>query len=192
MRFPKAIRKMLPLTLALLAACSPEQSAPPRIVEPRPFEGSAPRGEALMKRAMMTMHNTARASVRVPELLWDDALARDAQAYAGELARTGKFEHSKQPRGNPNQGENLWTGTRTAYRYDEMAQHWIDERRFFVNNPVPNVSTSGRFEDVGHYTQIIWRATTRVGCGFASNRRDDYLVCRYTPAGNMIGQRALP
>lgn len=192
MRLPETIRKMLLLPLLLLAACSPDQDAPPRVVEPRPFQGDAPRGDALMKRAMMTMHNTARASARVPELTWDDALARDATGYARELARTGKFEHSKQPRGNPNQGENLWTGTRRAYRYDEMAQHWIDERRFFVNGPIPNASTSGRFEDVGHYTQIIWRATTRVGCGFASNARDDYLVCRYTPAGNMLNQRTLP
>jgi len=184
---------MLLLPLLILAACSPEQDAPPpRVVESRPFEGNAPRGAPLLQRAMLTMHNATRATARVPELVWDDALARDATGYARELARTGKFEHSKQPRGNPNQGENLWTGTRGAYRYDEMAQHWIDERRFFVNNAVPNVSTSGRFEDVGHYTQIIWRATTRIGCGFAGNRRDDYLVCRYTPAGNLLGQRALP
>ncbi len=183
---------MLLFPLLLLAACSPQQDAPPRVTEPRAFDGNAPRGEPLMKRAMLTMHNTARLSARVPELAWDDALARDAQAYAQQLARRAVFEHSKQPRGNPPQGENLWTGTRAAYRYDEMAQHWIDERRFFVNGPVPHVSTSGRFEDVGHYTQIVWRATTRVGCGFASNRRDDYLVCRYTPAGNLLGQRALP
>lgn len=191
MRFSDTIRKMLLLPLLLLAACSPEQ-APPRITEPRPFTGNAPRGEALMQRAMLTMHNAARASARVPELVWDDALARDAQAYAEDLARRRVFKHSKQPRGNPNQGENLWTGTRGAYRYDEMVQHWIDERRLFVNNAVPNVSTSGRFEDVGHYIQIIWRATTRVGCGFAGNRRDDYLVCRYTPAGNVMNERALP
>ncbi|MCP3729638.1 CAP domain-containing protein [Sphingomonas sp. MG17] len=183
---------MLLLPLLLLAACSPEQDFPPRVIEPRRFEEDAPRGETLMKRALLTMHNTARLSARVPELAWDDALARDATAYARELARRGVFEHSKQPRGNPPQGENLWTGTHGAYRYDEMAQHWIDEQRFFVNNPIPNVSRSGKFGDVGHYTQIVWRSTTRVGCGFASNRRDDYLVCRYTPAGNVFGQRALP
>lgn len=170
----------------------PEQAVPPRVTEPRAFAGDAPRGRALLKRAMLTMHNATRASVHVPELAWDDALARDAQDYAKELARRRVFEHSKQPRGNPNQGENLWTGTRGAYRYAEMAQHWIDERRFFVNRAIPNASTSGRFEDVGHYTLMIWRGTTHVGCGFASNRTDDYLVCRYTPAGNVPGERALP
>ncbi|MEG3182320.1 CAP domain-containing protein [Sphingomonas sp. LT1P40] len=184
---------MLLLPLLLLAACSPQQEAPPpeRFVEQRPFEGDAARGAERMQTAMMTMHNTARASARVPELIWDDALARDAEGYAKELARRGKFEHSKQPRGNPPQGENLWTGTRGAYRYDEMAQHWIDERRHFVNAAIPNVSRTGKFADVGHYTQIVWRGTTRVGCGFASNKRDDYLVCRYLAAGNVWGQKAL-
>ncbi|WP_079247070.1 CAP domain-containing protein [Sphingomonas turrisvirgatae] len=184
---------MLLLPLLILAACTPEQEAlPPRVTEPRAFEGNAPRGAPLLRRAMLTLHNAARASVRAPELAWDEGLARDAQAYARDLAQRSVFEHSRQPRGNPPQGENLWMGTRGAYRYDEMAQHWIDEQRFFINNAIPNVSRSGRFEDVGHYTQIIWRSTTRVGCGFASNRRDDYLVCRYTPAGNLLGQRAVP
>ena len=108
------------------------------------------------------------------------------------MARTRRFEHSPQPRGVPNQGENLWTGTRGAYRYDEMAQHWIDERRYFVNRAAPDFSTTGDYRAVGHYTQIIWARTTRVGCGFASDKRDDYLVCRYVPGGNVIGERALP
>lgn len=187
---------MLLLPLFLLAACSPPQEAPERaperIVEPRRFEGAAPRGDARLRRVMLDMHNIARTAVRVPPLAWDEGLARDAAAYARDLARRGAFEHSKQPHGPAAQGENLWTGTRGAYRYEEMAQHWIDERRDFVNRPVPDISRTGRFGDVAHYTQIIWATTTRVGCALASNRRDDVLVCRYSPAGNVRGRRALP
>jgi uncharacterized protein YkwD len=183
-------RKLLWLAPLLLAACGSE--APPRVVERRPFEGPAPRGAALLQRTMLTMHNATRASVRQPPLAWDEGLAADAGRYAGELARTGKFEHAPQPRGNPNQGENLWTGTRDAYRYDEMAGHWIAEAKDFVNRPSPDFSRTGDYRDVGHYTQIVWSRTTRFGCATASNAKDDYLVCRYVPAGNVVGERALP
>lgn len=183
---------MLLLPLLLLAACSPGQKTPERVIEPRRFDTPAPRGEARLRETMLSLHNEARAAVRMPPLTWDEALAKDAGRYARELARRRVFEHSKQPRGPAAQGENLWTGTRGAYRYEEMAQHWIDERRHFVNLAVPNVSRTGRFVDAGHYSQIVWATTTRVGCALASNLRDDYLVCRYSPAGNVWGQRALP
>ncbi|URW74768.1 CAP domain-containing protein [Sphingomonas donggukensis] len=184
------MRKSCLALLLALAACAPQ--APQRTVEERPFAGPAARGDADLRRAMLTMHNAARASVRQPPLVWDDALATAAAGYAREMARTGRFEHSPQPRGMPNQGENLWTGTRGAYRYDEMAQHWIDEKRDFVNQVTPNFSRTGDYRDVGHYAQIIWSRTTRVGCAMASNARDDYLVCRYVPAGNVVGELTLP
>lgn len=188
------MQKRASMLLCLLLAACGQQSAspPPRVVEERPFAGTAPRGEPRLKRNMLTMHNATRAEVRQPVLTWSDALAADALAYARELARTGRFEHAPQPRGNPNQGENLWMGTRGAYRYEEMAGHWIDEKRVFVNRPMPNASTTGNYRDVGHYTQIIWSGTREVGCAMASNRRDDFLVCRYLPTGNVVGQRALP
>jgi hypothetical protein len=43
--------------------------------------------------------------------------------------------------------------------------------------------------DVGHYTQLVWRATTQVGCASASSEREDILVCRYAEAGNYRGER---
>jgi hypothetical protein len=49
------------------------------------------------------------------------------------------------------------------------------------------VSRTGNWSDVGHYTQIVWPASQRVGCATASNRANDYLVCRYLPAGNIVG-----
>lgn len=183
---------MLLLPLLLLAACSPAQETPDRVLEPRRSEANAPRGGARLREAMLALHNEARAAARMPPLAWDEKLAEDAEDYARDLARRGVFEHSKQPNGPAAQGENLWTGTRGAYRYEEMARHWIDERRVFVNAPIPNVSRTGRFVDAGHYSQIVWSTTTRVGCALASNRRDDYLVCRYSPAGNVWGRKALP
>jgi len=180
--------------LLLLAACSagpePVASQPERVVEPRISAAPAPRGAALLEGAMLAGHNDARAALGLPPLRWNPALAADARLYADELARTGRFEHSAQPRGSPPQGENLWTGTRGAYSYSEMVGHWVAERRFYRPLPVPDSSASGRFGDVGHYSQIVWRAAQEVGCAEARNRRDDYVVCRYLPAGNVLGETA--
>jgi hypothetical protein len=193
MAVAKSGGKMRLAILLLLAACSPapqSEPAPERVVEPRTSDAPAPRGESLLRQAMLAGHNAARRELGLEPLSWNDALAADARAYAETLARSGRFEHSPQPRGNPIQGENLWTGTRGAYGYREMIGHWVDERRFYLPRPVPEASSSGRFGDVGHYTQIVWRATREVGCAEASSRSDDYVVCRYLPAGNIAGQVA--
>ena len=51
----------------------------------------------------------------------------------------------------------------------------------------PDNSRTGEWRDVAHYTQIVWPATTQVGCALASSATTDYLVCRYAPAGNKDG-----
>lgn len=176
--------------LLLLMGCS-VSDGPERVVERRPFEGEAARGPVQLRAAMEAGHRAARAEVGLAPLVWDPTLAVDAGRYAAELAATRRFAHSPQPRGVPNQGENLWTGTRGAYRYAEMIGHWVAEKRDFVPQPVPRSSRTGRFEDVGHYSQIIWSRTRRYGCAQASNASDDYVVCRYVPAGNVAGANAL-
>ena len=140
-----------------------------------------------MRAAMMDAHNRARRQYGVGLLAWDEALAQSARRYAAQLARRNRFEHDPQTGQRFKQGENLWTGTRTAYRYDEMIGALVDERRFFIPGRFPAVSRTGDWSQVGHYTQIIWPTTQRVGCATTSNRTSDYLVCRYWPAGNIVG-----
>jgi hypothetical protein len=187
------LRRHLAALALLLAGCAPgSESRPERVVEERVSEAPAPRGAALLRAAMLAAHNRARAEVGVAPLVWDERLLTSARAYAEEMARTRRFAHAAQPIGGPTrEGENLWTGTRDAYRYREMIGHWVAEKRDFVNGVTPAFSRTGKWEDVAHYTQIVWRGSSRVGCATASNARDDYLVCRYSPAGNVVGQRAL-
>lgn len=183
----------LAMMLSACARSGPEDTAAPspaRVVEPRGSDRPAARGVTLLRRAMLDGHNRARALVGVPPLVWDDSLAAAAHAYAQDMARTRRFAHAVQPIGAGRQGENLWTGTRYAYRYDEMIGHWLAESRDFIDRPTPDFSRTGRWQDVGHYTQIVWRGSTAVGCAVASNARDDYLVCRYAPPGNVMGQAA--
>lgn len=140
-----------------------------------------------MRSVMLKAHNDARRGYGVAPLAWDSALARDARAYGVILARSGIFRHDPQTGRRPRQGENLWTGTRGAYRFESMIGSMVDERRLYRPGRFPDNSRNGRWQDVAHYTQIVWPVTTRVGCAIVSNSRDDFLVCRYSPAGNIVG-----
>jgi hypothetical protein len=147
----------------------------------------AARGDARMQAAMLGAHNRARAAYGSAPLLWNDALATSALNYARILARENRFAHDPQCGAKVRQGENLWMGTRGAFDYAAMAANWIDERKDFKPGRFPDVSRTGNWGVVGHYTQIVWPGTTSVGCAVASNNSDDYLVCRYLPAGNVVG-----
>lgn len=159
------------------------------VVDIPPFPGAPARGDAALRAAMLEGHNRARAAVGVPPLVWDDTLAAHARAYADTLAATGTFRHADQPQGPGREGENLFMGTRYSYSFKEMVDLWVAERRFYNGKAVPDSSRNGRFGDVAHYTQIVWRGSTRVGCALAANAANDYLVCRYAPAGNVVGSR---
>ncbi len=181
------LRHPLIAALLMLASCA---QGPERVVEPRPSTAPVARGEGLLRRAMLDGQNAARGALGIAPLAWSDTLARSARAYAEEMARTGRFRHADQPQGPGREGENLWTGTRGAYAYDEMVGHWVAEKRDFVNGVTPDSSRTGRWEDIGHYAQIVWRNSREVGCAMASNAKDDFLVCRYAPSGNVVGERA--
>ncbi len=142
-----------------------------------------------MLRVMLAEHNEARDEVGVGPMALDDDLSRQALAYAEELARTGRFEHSASA-SRPNQGENLWAGTEGAFTYEVMADGWISEKQYYIHDRFPYVSNTGDWTDVGHYTQIIWANSTALGCGVATGSGRDYLVCRYSPPGNVSGQFA--
>ena len=137
---------------------------------------------------ILAVHNQARAAAGVAPLAWDPALEAGAAAYARELAASGVLRHSNR-QARRGIGENLWMGSRGYWPVDTMVGSWTAERRLFRAGIFPNVSRNGNWAEVGHYSQIIWPTTTRVGCAIGSSRQWEALVCRYSPAGNMDGRR---
>ena len=139
-----------------------------------------------MAQELLSAHNKYRAEVGVPPLKWSDDLAKQAQEWADYLAANLLFQHS----GVIDQGENIWMGTSHAYSFTQMIDSFGDEKQHFAYGIFPNVSDTGNWSDVGHYTQIVWRNTTHVGCAGADGSDGNYrLVCRYSPAGNVEGER---
>jgi hypothetical protein len=136
---------------------------------------------------ILAAHNAERTQAGMPPLSWDPALGNAAALYAQQMAMTGVFAHSDRSarRGT---GENLWMGTHGAFSVEAMVGGWSSEKRYFKAGIFPNNSRTGDWEDVGHYTQMIWPTTQRVGCAIASTPRVDYLVCRYATAGNIDGR----
>jgi hypothetical protein len=136
---------------------------------------------------LLAAHNAERARMGVAPLRWDPALAASAASYGPTLARLGRLQHS--PRSvRPGQRENLWMGSRGSYSPERMVGAWIAERAYYRRGRFPHVSRTGRWHDVAHYTQMVWPTTTRVGCAVYSARRWDYLICRYSPPGNVTGR----
>jgi hypothetical protein len=139
---------------------------------------------------ILAAHNRERSAAGIPSLAWDAGLAADATEWAHELAASNEFEHSADDPDDPDpQGENLWMGTRSHYSPEQMVGGWIEEKANFRPGIFPNNSRTGDLEDIGHYTQLMWRDTARVGCAEATNEDYDFLVCRYASAGNVIGER---
>jgi hypothetical protein len=173
--------KIVSLRFAVLSAAmlAPAQAAAaPSIL-------TIPPATAITMR-IVAIHNQVRAAAGSPPIYWDGGLALAADRYAAELARTGRWGHSA-PATRLGQGENLWMGTRGAFNLDQMLGTWVAEGRAFRPGRFPDVSRSGSWKDVGHFTQTIWPGSLRIGCASRSSARFDYFVCRYWPAGNVAG-----
>jgi hypothetical protein len=137
---------------------------------------------------ILAAHNHERAMVGAPPLQWDATLAAHAASYGPTLASLRRLVHSPRE-GRPGERENLvmaWHGTLSP---EGMIDLWIREKRMLQPGSIrfPAVSRTGEWEDVAHYTQMVWPSTTRVGCAIYSADWD-YLICRYSPPGNIDGK----
>ena len=116
---------------------------------------------ATFAQALLHGHNRARDEAGVPRLAWSGTLARGAQAWADQLAREGFMRHASQAESG-GAGENLWMGSAGHYAPESMIGVFVGEKRHYQPGAFPQVSRTGNWEDVGHYTQVVWRGTRAV------------------------------
>ena len=136
-------------------------------------------------------HNAVRAMVTepagypgnwapLPPVTWSDEVAAGAQEWANHLrdALSCRLEHSS----GSGYGENLAMGTQLGPQ--GAVELWASEGSGYV------FSTRYAFDsNLGHYTQIVWRDSTTIGCASADCARATVVVCRYAPPGNFIGEQ---
>jgi len=147
---------------------SPDDEPRQQAQQPSPGSGLAP---ALQ--AVLDAHNSHRVTHCVSVLTWSPTLAAQAQAWADQC----NFVHS-----SSGSGENLWMGTAGHYTPTQVVDSWYAEIASY------QYSQPGFSASTGHFTQIVWKSSTQLGCGRATCQGNDLWVCNYAPPGNYQGQ----
>ncbi|XP_070803434.1 glioma pathogenesis-related protein 1-like [Pituophis catenifer annectens] len=140
------------------------------------------------------VHNRFRSSVDPPasnmkRMSWDHDLAKTAFGWANMC----QFNHNpdlKSPgKAHPNftiVGENIWTGTIWVFNVTSALTSWYNEVKDY------NYATRSCKHVCGHYTQMVWAETYKVGCavhfcpivqGFHGSNAAHF-ICDYGPGGN--------
>ncbi|XP_060087503.1 peptidase inhibitor 16 [Heteronotia binoei] len=142
------------------------------------------------KKLIVDLHNQYRSKVSPPaadmlKMSWDPELETFAKDYATKCI----WEHNKE-RGW--RGENLFamTGDLTV---KTAVEDWYNEYQHYNMTTL----TCAEGEMCGHYTQVVWASSKRVGCGTefcktleVLNETDMHLlVCNYEPPGNVKGRK---
>ena len=161
--------------------------AKPPLTKKQMFEGT------------LDSHNRVRAKHGLQPLKWSDKLAAYSQEWADHLGKgqSCKMYHRS---GSPPHGENLYISSaliwkdgqkevareRNKVTIRDVVKVWTDEEKWY--NYEKNSCQPG--QQCGHYTQVVWRETTEVGCAvkFCGDQSQNW-VCSYNPAGNHVGKR---
>ncbi|KAI7741612.1 hypothetical protein M8C21_026859 [Ambrosia artemisiifolia] len=124
----------------------------------------------------LNAHSCIRRVLSLPALQWCDNMAKTAQAWADQR-KDCKMIHSDRC------GENMAAGPLLNGSY--AVQMWLDEKRYYDYNENKCVDKM-----CGHYTQMIWKKTQKVGCGRTKCDDGSYIVvCNYDPPGNTFGEK---
>ncbi|CAO3655203.1 unnamed protein product [Mucor hiemalis] len=121
---------------------------------------------------IVKVHNKLRSKHHSPALKWDTKLAKYAQQWSNKC----EFQHSQGP-----YGENLALGYPT---WTSVINGWYSEVKNY------NYNSPGFAMNTGHFTAIVWKSTTKVGCGVKTcnnlGKGVKLYTCSYAPFGNIV------
>jgi len=170
------------LLILLVAACGTDPSGPgPGGGDDDPNPGA---GEPTELMGITAAHNAVRADVDVEGMTWNSELA----ALATDFIADCQFEHSSSGErmgvaGFQYIGENLFSSGGSKPTGQQITDAWASEKSDYDYN---SNSCSGV---CGHYTQIVWRDSTDLGCAMKDCGGSYIVSCEYGPGGNFNGQR---
>ncbi|GLU00814.1 hypothetical protein SLE2022_181550 [Rubroshorea leprosula] len=124
-------------------------------------------------------HNKYRSKLGHPPLSWDVNLASFAEWWANKRSVDCEMLHSRM-----DYGENIFWGARDHWTPTEVVDLWAGEGKFY--NPETNMCQPDQI--CGHYTQIIWTTSSKVGCSRKKCQTGGvFVICSYDPPGNIRG-----
>lgn len=132
-------------------------------------------------RQFLLPHNRIRAKLGIPPLKWSPKLASYASWWAHRRRQNCELLHS-----DGDYGENLFWGSGTDWAPGDAVAAWAKERLYYDYSS----NTCKQNKDCWHYTQVVWKESTRVGCAkVICNTGDTLVICNYDPHGNVIGEK---
>ncbi|XP_031096510.1 basic form of pathogenesis-related protein 1-like [Ipomoea triloba] len=130
-------------------------------------------------KGFIAAHNAARETVGAPPVEWNTTLADFAESYATKRSADCAAQHSQGP-----YGENIAMASAELSPADSV-KLWMDEKKYY--DQASNSCTGG---ECHHYTQVVWRDTTSIGCARATCKTGwMFVTCNYYPPGNYVGER---
>ncbi|KAL5254582.1 hypothetical protein ACHWQZ_G014133 [Mnemiopsis leidyi] len=132
-------------------------------------------------------HNYYRAKHDAAPLTWDRNCQVHAQNWANQLLRTNTFGHSSD---RNDMGENIWAYYMTRGKLkktdEQMAEEaikaWYDEVKKY------SYIFPGFSKKTGHFTQVVWKDTTKVGMAIAKDSEKAFVCANYAPQGNVLAR----
>jgi uncharacterized protein YkwD len=139
--------------------------------------------------AMLSHHNKVRKEVGSTPLVWSQELAAYAQRWAEYLANENGCEmrhRGESDREGKQFGENIfWGSDKNVYQPSNASLSWYSEIEDYKYGPL----TEKNWYKTGHYTQMVWKNTLRMGAGVAYCPSGALIVvANYDPPGNYLGQ----
>lgn len=127
------------------------------------------------------------------EMVWDDELAAVAQKHADQCEFQHDCNECRRIK-NFDVGQNLYERVTypqppSAPNWTRAIKAWYDEVKDFQKEQIGSFQDGEGPPPTGHFTQVIWARTFRIGCGYTMYKRKDEFVelyvCNYGEAGNV-------
>uniref|UniRef100_A0A8C1JZC8 Im:7150988 n=1 Tax=Cyprinus carpio TaxID=7962 RepID=A0A8C1JZC8_CYPCA len=125
------------------------------------------------KKEFLETHNQYRKQHQAPELRYSDELCSAAQKWADHLLSIRSLAHS-----DTENGENVLRRYRLSGLHS-LKIAWYSEIKDY------NFSSPGFQYSTGHFTQVVWKSSTELGVGLATDGNTVFVVGQYKPSGNI-------